>query len=204
MFLQSASVVKVITEARAFPHTCQGNYFMKYDIVYPRSVSLPQLQVAMGKFSQFHRHMGWVIGGSPKFCFLKSWVLLWSQLTAYMACVLVLPNKSVNLLMLSGSLLYLLRASGGQALKFNWGNFTLEGLVPLSASPLWLSTSLESLVCACKRRNVSTTVHAVKRTVRTSRFPVQLNLTYMTQRLLYPVFLVSVTSLHFCMFVCKV
>lgn len=81
----------------------------------------------------------------------------------------------------------------------------LEGLVPLSASPHWLSTNLESLVCACKRRNISTTVHAVKKIFRTSRFPVQLNLTYMTQqRLLCPVFLVSVTSLHFSMFVCEV
>lgn len=33
--------------------------------------------------------MGWVVW---EFCFLKSWVLLWSQLTAYMACLSALQQ----------------------------------------------------------------------------------------------------------------
>lgn len=118
------------------------------------------------------------------------------SVTAYMWHVLVLLNKSVNLLML----FWKLAVPSKSQWWVGWGNFTLEGLVPLSASPHWLSTNL---VCACKRRNISTTVHAVKKIFRTSRFPVKLNLTYMTQRLLYPVFLVSGASLHFCMFLCK-
>lgn len=88
-------------------------------------------------------------------------------------------------------------------MQFTRGDFALEGLLPLSAAAHWLSTNLESLVCACKRRHISATVHAVKKISRTSRFPVKLNLTYMTQLLLYPVFLVSITGLHFCVFMCK-
>lgn len=55
--------------------------------------------------------MGWVVGDSlNQFCFLKSWVRVESVNSLWHVLVL---NKSVNLLMLSGSLLCLLKASGG-------------------------------------------------------------------------------------------
>lgn len=40
-------------------------------------------------------------------------------------CVLMLLSKSVNLLMLSGNLLCLLKASDGQTFQLNWGNICL-------------------------------------------------------------------------------
>lgn len=57
--------------------------------------------------------MGWVVGDSLKSVLLSEVVGTRVESVNSLWHVLVLLNKSVNLLMLSGSLLCLLKASGG-------------------------------------------------------------------------------------------
>lgn len=67
---------------------------------------------------------------------------------------------------------------------------------PVSASPQ-CCTHLEFLICACQRKKFSTESRCCEENLQDKPwFPVKLNLTYMTQRLLHPVFLVTNNNLH--------
>lgn len=132
------------------------------------------------------------------FFVFNPWVLLWSRVNT-LWCVLMLL-KSVNLLMLSGNLLCILKASGGLGIAVELGQhcFALERATCMSITTLALHKCRNTGLCMSEEKYFDGESMLWRKSsgqILVSR--VKFNLIYMTQQLLHPVFLVSVTTCTF-------